>query len=132
MKEFLTQFFTWWNGQTLGTRFFTWRHGTAVGEDEYGNRYFKYADPDGPLGERRWVVYNGPAEPSRVPPGWHGWLHHKIAVAPSEMEFRPLEWQQPHQPNITGTPLAYRPKGSILREGERPRATGDYEPWTPR
>ena len=26
MKTFLLQFFTWWNGQTLGTRFHTWRH----------------------------------------------------------------------------------------------------------
>ncbi len=34
-------------------------------------------------------------------------------------------------PNNTGTPRAYRPKGSILREGERPEATGDYVPWTP-
>ncbi|HET7716433.1 MAG TPA: NADH:ubiquinone oxidoreductase subunit NDUFA12, partial [Bauldia sp.] len=30
MKRFLLQFFTWWNGQTLGTRFFTWRKGIAV------------------------------------------------------------------------------------------------------
>ena len=36
MKTFLTQFFTWWNGQSLNTRFHTWRHGTKVGEDEQG------------------------------------------------------------------------------------------------
>ncbi|MHA7884845.1 MAG: NADH:ubiquinone oxidoreductase subunit NDUFA12, partial [Nitratireductor rhodophyticola] len=41
MKKFLLQFFTWWNGQTLGTRFHTWRKGTRVGEDEFGNTYYE-------------------------------------------------------------------------------------------
>jgi NADH:ubiquinone oxidoreductase subunit len=27
--------------------------------------------------------------------------------------------------------LAYHPPGSVLRGGQRARATGDYEPWTP-
>jgi NADH:ubiquinone oxidoreductase subunit len=27
--------------------------------------------------------------------------------------------------------LAYRPPGSILAGGRRPKATGDYQPWTP-
>jgi len=40
-------------------------------------------------------------------------------------------WEKPHQPNMTGTPDAYYPPGSILRGGRRPPATGDYEPWTP-
>jgi len=30
----LSEIFTWWNGQTLGTRLFTARHGKFVGEDE--------------------------------------------------------------------------------------------------
>ena len=41
LKEFFTQFFTWWNGQTLNTRFHTWRHGELVGEDEFGNHYYR-------------------------------------------------------------------------------------------
>ena len=41
MKTFMTQFFTWWNGPTLGTRFFTWRKGTKVGEDQFGNVYYE-------------------------------------------------------------------------------------------
>jgi NADH:ubiquinone oxidoreductase subunit len=32
---------------------------------------------------------------------------------------------------MTGTPLAYRPPGSILTPEKRPRVTGDYEPWKP-
>src|SRR3712207_9126658 len=63
---------TWWNGATVATRFFTWRFGEFVGEDEFGNRYYRHTqankiDPN--VGaERRWVIYNGEAEASRVPP----------------------------------------------------------------
>jgi NADH:ubiquinone oxidoreductase subunit len=32
---------------------------------------------------------------------------------------------------MTGTARAYRPKGSMLAEGRRPPATGDYKAWTP-
>ena len=41
-------------------------------------------------------------------------------------------WQKPHRMNMTGTPEAYRPAGSILAKGRRPKATGDYKAWKPR
>jgi NADH:ubiquinone oxidoreductase subunit len=75
MKVFFTRFFTWWNSQTFGTQVWTWLYGEFVGDDEEGNRYFrtKGGKIDPTLGfERRWVVYNGLAEASRVPPSWHG------------------------------------------------------------
>ena len=34
-------------------------------------------------------------------------------------------------PNLSGTPGAYRPRGSLAALGERPAATGDYEAWEP-
>ena len=40
-------------------------------------------------------------------------------------------WEKPHVPNLTGTPRAYRPPGSIAGTNRRPDATGDYVPWTP-
>ena len=130
MATFLKQFFTWWNGQTLGTRFHTWRHGKRVGEDEAGNIYYEGGtDSDGRV--RRWVIYNGYAEATRVPPSWHGWLHHTVDTPPTEESYTPREWQKPHRPNMTGTPAAYRPSGSTLASGQRPKATGDYQPWTP-
>jgi NADH:ubiquinone oxidoreductase subunit len=134
MKLFLLKLFTWWNGQTFGTQLWTWRFGELVGEDEQGNRYFrtKGRKIDPSLGfERRWVIYNGYAEATRVPPSWHGWLHHTVDVAPTEETYTPREWEKPHQPNLTGTPAAYRPSGSTLASGRRPKATGDYQPWTP-
>ena len=33
--------FTWWQGATLNTLFHTWRKGELVGEDEFGNRYYR-------------------------------------------------------------------------------------------
>ena len=134
MKTFLLQFFTWWNGQSLNTRFHTWRHGERVGTDDAGNVYYrtKGGAKDKALGyERRWVIFNGQSEASNVPPGWNGWLHRTVDVAPSAETYKPRDWERPHQPNRTGTPLAWRPQGSTQRSGERPAATGDYQPWTP-
>ena len=130
MKNFLLQLFTWWNGQTMGTRFHTWRHGTKVGQDEFGNIYYEGGrDSEGRT--RRWVIYAGYAEASAIPPGWHGWMHHRVDTPPAQENYKAREWEKPHVANMTGTPMAYRPRGSILNNAERPRVTGDYDAWTP-
>jgi len=121
------QIFTWWNGQTWGTRLWTWRRGVAVGEDSQGNRYF--ADRKDP--KRRWVIYNGLAEASRVPPEWHGWLHRTIDDAPIDAAYHPRAWEKPHLPNLSGSEYAYRPPGSLITSTPRARTTGDYQAWTP-
>jgi NADH:ubiquinone oxidoreductase subunit len=132
MKNFLLGIFTWWNSATWGTRLWTWRFGQFVGEDEQGNRYYRTPGIDpGFQFERRWVIYNGLAEPSKVPPSWHGWLHHTVDVPPTEEGYRAHNWEKPHRPNLTGTPLAWRPRGSTLAQGKRPQATGDYKAWSP-
>ena len=126
MKIFFLRLFTWWNGQTFGTQLSTWLYGEAVGQDEFGNRYFRTRrgkiDPTLRM-ERRWVIYNGEAEASTVPPSWHGWLHHTVDVAPTEETYTPREWEKPHLPNLTGTSAAYRPSGSTLASGRRPKAS---------
>jgi NADH:ubiquinone oxidoreductase subunit len=131
MKKFLLQLFTWWNGTTLNTRFHTWRFGKEVGRDDYGNVYYEGGlDSDGRT--RRWVIYDGLAEASRIPPGWHGWMHHRTDVSPAGENYTARAWQKPHKPNLTGTAQAYRPRGSILNTTDRPRVTGDYDAWTPK
>jgi NADH:ubiquinone oxidoreductase subunit len=77
------------------------------------------------------VVFSGYAEATRIPPGWHGWMHHTTDIPPTEAKYVAREWEKPHLPNMTGTPRAYRPSGSTLASGRRPKATGDYQPWTP-
>jgi NADH:ubiquinone oxidoreductase subunit len=134
MKLFLLRILTWWNGFTFGTQLWTWRFGELVGTDEMGNKYYRTKggkiDPTLDI-ERRWVVYNGYAEATKISPDWHGWIHHTVDVPPTEEHYTPREWQKPHRPNLTGTPAAYRPSGSTLASGQRPKATGDYQAWTP-
>ncbi|EDQ34049.1 NADH:ubiquinone oxidoreductase 17.2 kD subunit [Hoeflea phototrophica DFL-43] len=131
MKTLLLQIFTWWSGQTIGVRFHTWRNGERVGEDAMGNVYYQ-GGKDSEGRTRRWVIYNGPSEPSMIPPGWHGWMHHRTDVAPPSETYAAKPWEKPHQENLTGTGRAYRPKGSILNQGARPTVTGDYDAWTPK
>ena len=118
---------------TIGTLLYTWLCGERVGTDAFGNRYYRdRKNRGGRWGrERRWVIYKGTDEASKVPAEWHAWLHH-ISPAPlTGVVARRWPWQKPHLPNLTGTPYAYLPKGHELRGGRRPHATGDYEPWTP-
>jgi len=129
--KFLLQFFTWWNGQTLGTRLHVWRFGKRVGEDELGNIYYEAGMSSYGL-PKRWVVYSGYADASAIPPGWHGWMHHRTDVPPTKEDYKPRDWEKAHIANQTGTAFAYRPKGSLATGGERPRVTGDYDAWTPR
>ena len=127
MKSFLFNLFGWWNGPTLGTKIHIWRKGVFVGEDEFGNKY--YAEKNG---SRRWVALKDVSEASMIPPGWHGWMHHRVDITPVEEEYRARDWEQEHTPNLTGTSAAYRPKGSLLaKQGQRDQVTGDYEAWKP-
>ena len=116
-------------GMTIGTRLFTWFSGRLVGSDGLGNRYFELKKPRKGVRARRWVLYAGQGDASEVPPEWHAWLHHTTDAPIPQAARRP--WQLPHQPNLTGTPGAYRPQGHDYRGGHRPHATGDYESWTP-
>lgn len=128
----LDKIFTWWNGATIGTLFTIAKRADLVGTDELGNRYYQSRDHKSYDGRRRrWVVYNGYAEASKVSPDWHGWLHYTFDEPPTEAPLPRRQWERDHQPNMTGTPLAWRPPGSLAAEGVRPAATGDYEAWKP-
>ena len=112
---------------------FTWlSRGEKIGVDQLGNVYYQAKPRPGYKRYRRWVMYDGAPEASMVPPEWHGWLHHQTDVVPHDKtsSFR-RPWQKPHQPNLTGTDKAYRPPGHILQGGQREKATGDYEAWSP-
>jgi NADH:ubiquinone oxidoreductase subunit len=52
-------------------------------------------------------------------------------VPPTQDVVKPHPWEKPHLPNMTGTAAAYRPSGSTLAQGRRPKATGDYKAWVP-
>lgn len=123
--KFLLQFFTWWNGETLGTRFFTWRKGERVGEDEFGNVYYQSHDK-----KRRWVIYKDYSDATTVSADWHGWLHHTFDNRPEDNPLPRRDWEQAHQPNMTGTAAAYAPPGSMYAKSGA-KAYSDYEAWSP-
>ena len=122
--------FTWWDGATFGTKLWTARKGEKVGTDAQGNTYFRSKARDGQR-ERRWVIYEGSNDASRVPSEWHGWLHGSGDDVPESFLPAPRIWETDYSPNATGTGAAYRPAGALERGGKRASASGDYEAWTP-
>ena len=122
-----SKIFTWWNGATVGTALFTWLNGEQVGRDESGNVY--YQSKKNPA--RRWVVYSGDNDGSRVPPGWQLWLRGSIEGLPDEALPPVRKWQRRPVPNETGTMAAFRPDGALGSGKIRPASTGDYQAWTP-
>ena len=51
---------------TIGTRLFTLLKGEQVGKDTQGNAYYRSKRTASSLREKRWVVYEGKAEASRI------------------------------------------------------------------
>ena len=122
----LKKIFTWWDGATIGTALFTRRNGRQVGTDAQGNIYYQ-SKKDG----RRWVIYNGANDASRIPPEWYSWITGIIDGPPEEALLPAPPFLKPATPNLTGTAMAYRPPGALERGGRRAAASGDYQPWSP-
>lgn len=127
----LAKIFTWWDGATIGTSLNSALTGQHVGTDGQGNRYFRASKRRIDGTERRWVIYNGANDASRVPAEWHGWLHNTYDAVPESHLPPPRIWEADYTPNATGTPAAYRPQGALEKGGRRAAATGDYEAWSP-
>lgn len=93
--------------------FFTYLRGQKVGEDAFGNVYYKTSPFWSKLlqrfgkqkKERRWVIYKGTIEGSKVPAKWFGWLHFSSDAPLEELAY---SWEKPHMPNLTGTKTAYK------------------------
>ncbi len=92
---------------------------SKVGNDEFGNAY--YQNKKG----KRFIVYKGIAEPSKIPAEWHGWMHYNTDTPPVNIKTNKFSWQKIHLPNLTGTKNAYKPKDTI----NKPRR---YESWQPK
>lgn len=116
---------------TIGTKLYTFFCGKLVGQDEFGNRYYTEKKPSKSKRRKRWVMYSGHAEASKVPADWHGWLHYTHDELPASSNRSPKNWIKPHQPNLSGTSQAYLPPGHVLSNSKRAKATGDYQAWKP-
>jgi NADH:ubiquinone oxidoreductase subunit len=123
--KYLKMLVAWWSHATYGTLLHTLLHGETVGADSFGNRYYQSKS-----GQRRWVLYNGTVDASRVPAVWNGWLHYTLD-APPPADMKKKSWEKDYLPNLSGTEGAYHPTGSLAREGVHAPTTGDYESWSP-
>lgn len=109
----------------------TYFKGKPVGRDACGNEYFEekflFSKPN--RAPRRWVLYKGEAEASKIPAEWHGWLHFTYE---DPLKGPPKSWQKKHLRNLTGTDLAYMPPTSLTKLfGQRCLARKPYETWSP-
>ena len=129
MLRLIKQAFTWWNGQTISTMFYTRFFGQNVGHDEFGNEY--YISKTKAAKKKRWVIYNGYADSSKVPARWHTWLHGVVDEIPTEQKRSDKKWMRSHLPNLTGSDSAYRPSGSLSKKRDNEEQKGNYESWTP-
>lgn len=122
----------WLQHNRLGIYLLT-RKGEKVGEDDFGNVYYRSRNAKDWRSERRWVNYagDGEIEASSIPAGWNAWLHKNREKSPAEEPLKVKYWEKEHVPNLTGTPQSYVPPGHDRRGGQRAPATGDYEAWTP-
>ena len=116
------QIFTWWNRQTFGTFIYTLFTGKFVGKDEFGNKY--YSNSKG----KRWVIYKSKVESSKIPPNWHLWIHFLINNKPLDNSMK-FKWQKEHEGNLTGTPKAHKPDGSLISDLKANMKK--YETWKP-
>lgn len=98
-----------------------------VGEDNYGNKYFvkKNITPKNNFRQRRFVLYKGIIEASKVPPEWNAWIHHIEDDVPKAE--KKLSWIKNHKPNLTGTPFAYEYKD----KKESKKIKNIYTVWSP-
>ena len=106
MLTVFKEIFTWWNHQTFGTRLQTIFFGKLVGKDSSGNKY--YQNKDG----KRWVIYNGEVEASKIPNEWYSWMHYTNNKIENVHELKKYNWQKDHLPNQTGTKKSYHPKNN--------------------
>lgn len=90
-----------------------------IGSDIFGNSY--YENKQG----KRFVVYKGIAEPSKIPAEWHSWIHYSTDIAPVNINTDRYSWQKVHLPNLTGTKNAYSPKQ------HKGKIENKYQSWAP-
>ena len=105
MLTFIKEILTWWNHQTIGTRLYTIFFGKLVGTDDFGNKYYENKKR-----KKRWIIYNGEIEATKIPIEWYSWMHSIKNKIEETHELKKYNWQKNHLSNQTGTDKAYNPQ----------------------
>ena len=115
----------------LGTTIYTWLYGHLVGEDIDNNKYYCNSKNYSDLNVKRWVIFKGEIEATKIPPHWHAWLHKSIDKPPLNYTHK-YSWQKNHEQNKTGTEDAYFPDSYPLSKSyNKDTIKSEYEPWSP-
>ena len=115
---------------SLGTYFYTILFGNLVGIDQFDNKYYCNSKNSQDLNSKRWVIFNGEIEASKIPSHWHAWLHKTIEVPPINYKHKYV-WQKVHKPNMTGTSEAYYPSSHPLSKSKDNSTNKEYDTWKP-
>ena len=115
---------------SLGTFLYTWLYGKQVGIDEFDNKYYCNSGDLQDISAKRWVIFKGEIEASKIPPHWHAWLHKTIDVPPIDYSHK-YDWQKNHQQNLTGTSEAYHPNSHPFSKSKINSNKKEYETWKP-
>ena len=113
----LKQIFVWWHRQTFGTFLKTLFFGKFVGQDKFGNKYYRSKK------DERWVIYSDSVDASKITNDWFLWMHHTVDKIPDITEKRYI-WQKDHSENMTGTNKSYKPN-KISKNDQKKK----YETW---
>lgn len=105
--------------QLFFIKIYSYLFGKRVGVDNFGNTYYVCKRN---FKEKRWVLYNGDIDTTKVPPVWRLWLRHTVFNRPSIDSLRIYPWQKQHEINNTGTNKAYYPNNLHTKQ---------YEEWKP-
>jgi len=96
-----------------------------VGVDQFRNFYYVGKSKNYLNIHKRYIVYNGIDDGSKVPPMWHSWLHYLSDAIPDKTQTTEYNWQKEHLPNVTGTKYAYDPAKSKYKKVKT------YSSWKP-
>ena len=126
-KKLLKLFFTWWNGNTVGTKLYTYLKGKKVGEDYFGNFFYESKDK-----KNRWCIYSYQSDASKISPEWNSWLRFITNSRPSD-EATIYDWQKPFVGNLTGLDGTYKPEKVRSRDSNEDLNIhqSDYKAWKP-
>lgn len=112
----------------LSTYIYTFLFGKFVGKDKYGNSYYRNFNKFNKQ-EKRWVIYKGIIEATKIPPLWHRWVHFMTNELPNEKQDEDLPWQKEHRVNFTATSMAYHPNSS--KHYTYKKIPSYYKAWKP-
>jgi NADH:ubiquinone oxidoreductase subunit len=106
----------------IGVMVYTLLFGIKVFVDEFGNLYYKSKKQSLTKKEKRWVIYNGKVEASKVPPYMKAWLDFVVDEPLTNAKI--YNWQKSYILNLSGTKIAYKYKNTSKK------SINSYSKWS--